>query len=577
MARDRAPPTVQSGMEAEGNEDPSGNLIQGRARRTTAGRNMSALINAEADDDLNLLFAESEDDNDFSMDADGDAEMEDDMALESDSDEEDQGPNADDDDFEGEKEVEKQAKAERKKRKNQEGQKLQAMRKKVKIDPTVVSTTTTTAATDTAARQRKKSERISWLPTPEEGPTRSSSRRQTMENKEVTHAKLKDSEEKRVRLIASMEEAARKKALHKPKFISQEDRLAEAERVERHNSKSLNRWEETEKKKAEERKARIEALQNRRLEGPVMSQWSGIATWTNGTLTHIGKVDVTPKQEKEEATRRRIKKAEKEKLAAEQKPALIFVDGAAAPKRRASVSEIPTPVGIDDSEIPSHVTENQPDEASNNVPENAHSSIAQPEAIATRQAFESNHASPSIISPIPRPAPAGPDSVSVAEHPLDSVPQAGVPSNTVDNKPMDRTSKEKTDQTGAGQPYISRIASTDPNAKETALPLAPNLPFASQGIPTASPATALPTPEQNGTQFAPSQLGLGPAPMHMEQQQQQPDRNEVAPTPQPPPKIEHTGRSLIVLENFDEEYARKPEYSIYFNSKKPPRLSSKCL
>ncbi|KAK5696233.1 hypothetical protein LTS12_028589, partial [Elasticomyces elasticus] len=219
------------------------NLIQGREKRTTAGRHMSALLNAEADDDLALLFEEVEDDNDFSEDADadgeagdGDGDGDDDEALESSSDDEDQGPNANDDDFEGEQELQKEAKAEVKKRRKQQQQpyNLQSLRKRVKInDPATAAAEPTDATADGGAgapRPKKKSERISWLPTVDEGPTRSSSRRQTLQNKQMTHAKLKDSEQKRIRLIATMEEAAKRKAHLKPKEMTQAQRLAEAER-----------------------------------------------------------------------------------------------------------------------------------------------------------------------------------------------------------------------------------------------------------------------------------------------------------------------------------------------------------
>ncbi|PLN79564.1 YL1 nuclear protein-domain-containing protein [Aspergillus taichungensis] len=296
-------PTDQSSSAEDA--EPVESLISGRSRRSTAGRHMSALLNAEADDDLALLFEEVDDDQEFDEIEAGGGE-EDDMALDSSSDDDDQGPNARPDDDEGERQIEKEEKAEKKKRRAQEDLRFKIARKKVKIDPTAVPTAAP------PPRPKKKSERISWIPTADEGPTRSSSRRQTMHNKEMTHARLKDSEEKRVRLIATMEEAAKRKAHLKPKEMTQAERLAEAERVERLNSKSLNLWEEMEKRKAEERKAKIEALQNRRLQGPVMSYWSGLATWSDGRLTRLGKVDITPKPEKEEPTRKKSKKSEKE-------------------------------------------------------------------------------------------------------------------------------------------------------------------------------------------------------------------------------------------------------------------------
>ncbi|KAL4917481.1 YL1 nuclear protein-domain-containing protein, partial [Aspergillus aurantiobrunneus] len=299
-------------------EVPVESLIKGREKRSTAGRQMSALLDAEADDELALLFEEVDDDNEFAADAAEEGGEDDDMGLNSSSDDEDdQGPNAQADDLEGERQIQKEEKEEKKKKRAREDLRYRITSKKVKIDPTAVPK----APTTTASRPRKKSERVSWIPTPDEGPTRSSSRRQTMHNKELTHARLKDSEQKRVRLIATMEEAAKKKAKHKPKEMTQAERLAEAERVEKHNSKSLNRWEEMEKRKAEERRAKIEALQNRRLEGPVISYWSGVATWADGRLTRVGKVTITPKPEKEDGARKKSKKTDKEgKNDTERKP-----------------------------------------------------------------------------------------------------------------------------------------------------------------------------------------------------------------------------------------------------------------
>ncbi|KAH0538129.1 hypothetical protein FGG08_005237 [Glutinoglossum americanum] len=263
-------------------------LIAGREKRSTAGNRLSALIDREADDDLELLFAEDEDDVEFEGQ---DAEDQSDIQFESsDEDDEDQGPagGRGEDEFEGEEELQKQAKAERlnKKRKAQQSFfKTPALRKKVKIDPT----TATAAPTTLTPRPKKKSERISWIPTPAEGPTRSSSRTLSVRNKEVVHERLVESEKRRLRTLALMEAASKKKDKTKPKAMTQEDRLAEAERTEKLNSKSLNRWEETEKKRADEQKARLAALHNRRLEGPVITWWSGITEWVNGKISHVGR------------------------------------------------------------------------------------------------------------------------------------------------------------------------------------------------------------------------------------------------------------------------------------------------
>jgi len=280
-----------STVASESDEEPAPveSLVAGRAKRATAGNRLSSLIDKEADDDLELLFAEDEEDVEFEG---ADGEDASDVQLDSSSDDdEDQGPTKGEYDLEGEKELQKQDKVERqaKKRKAQDAfLRPPGLRKKVRVDPT----TTAAVPTTPAPRPKKKSERVSWIPTVEEGPTRSSSRKQTVQNKEVIHARMKASEKRRLHQIAVMEAAARRKEKLKPKVMTQADRLAEAERTEKKNSKSLNRWEETEKKRSEEQKARLAALHNRQLEGPVITWWSGLAKWVNGKLAQVRGVDM---------------------------------------------------------------------------------------------------------------------------------------------------------------------------------------------------------------------------------------------------------------------------------------------
>ncbi|KAI9675336.1 MAG: hypothetical protein M1817_001239 [Caeruleum heppii] len=277
----------ESGSQSPSESAPVESLIAGREKRATAGNRLSNLLDREADDELELLFAEDEEDIEF---AGADDDDQSDIQLESSDDSDDHGiqPGADGDDLEGERELQKQARTERqaKKRKTQDAFfKPPALRKKVKIDPT----TATDAPTTPAPRPKKKSERVSWIPDSGEGTTRSSSRRATVQNKEVIHARMKEHEKRRLHQIAVMEAAARRKEDSKPRVMTQADRLAEAERTERQNSKSLNRWEETEKKRSEEQQAKLAALQNRHLDGPVITWWSGLAEWVNGKLTHVGK------------------------------------------------------------------------------------------------------------------------------------------------------------------------------------------------------------------------------------------------------------------------------------------------
>ena len=259
-------------------------LVAGRSKRATAGNRMTSLLAKEGDDELELLFAEDEEEEDVEFEG-GDGEDASDVQLDSSSDDEDQGPAANGDGLEGERELQKQDKAERrKKRKAQEIFKRPLASRKVKVDPTAVPTTPVPAP----ARPKKKPERISWLPTPEEGPVRSSSRKQTMQNKEVVHQRMQENEKRRRRQLQVMEAAAKRKEASKAKVMTQADRMAEAARTEKRNAKSLNRWEQTEKKRVEEQKARLAALHNRQLQGPVISWWSGPSRWVNGKLVAVG-------------------------------------------------------------------------------------------------------------------------------------------------------------------------------------------------------------------------------------------------------------------------------------------------
>ena len=259
-------------------------LVAGREKRSAAGNRYSSLIQAEVDkeDEVALLFAEEEgeEDNEFQED-EADAS---DVQLDTSSDDDDQGPTAGADSLEGEVELQKQDREERKKRrKAQDLFKQPRSTKKVKYDPTTPSSMSTPKPVP-----KKKSERTSWIPTPDQGPTRSSQRKQTVLNKEITHLRLQESEVRRRQTIKAMEAAAKKKEALKPKAMTQEDRLAEAARFEKMNEKSLTKWEENEKKRVEEQKARLAALHNRQLEGPVITYWSGPAKWRDEKLTAVG-------------------------------------------------------------------------------------------------------------------------------------------------------------------------------------------------------------------------------------------------------------------------------------------------
>ncbi|KAJ5655804.1 transcriptional regulator family: YL1 nuclear protein [Penicillium longicatenatum] len=619
--------TMQSSEEEEAEVLPE-SLVQGRAKRSTAGRHMSALIDAAAaeDDDLTLLFEEVEDDNEFAMD---DGAEEDDMGLDSSSDDEDdQGPNANND-YEGEKELQK---TERKKRRTQNDLRFQTLRKRVKIDPT--ATTTIPAP----PRPKKKSERISWLPTVEDGPTRSSSRRQTMVNKEMTHARLKDSQEKRVRIIATMKEAEKRKAHLKPKQMTQEDHLAVAERIERTNSKSLNRWEQAERRKADERRAKIEALQNRRLDGPVMSYWSGLATWVNGNLTRVGQADIKVKEKEAPKKKKTDKeeKAEKVEKAAEPQgissapgtvpPTDISVASAAPSLAPAELTHTPSqPDGTLAPTVPEAITAPEPvdqaiqpdDKASKQISPDQ-STVPTTESTLHQEKYgvnaekkpeaepEQKQENANTPSEPPRKSPQGyplpvveivtrRDPGSVPKTPSSDESAKLPPTNNEDVMDIDKPEPQAGEPTTNANP--PSISTDTPRASDVAQNNSTSASGPLAGQDTLQAVTSVTTPlapQTLQTPQAPADAAALPAPPEinaiegpvpgLEGPSQPPAINETSAQPDvplPPPIIEYTGRNLTILENFDDKTAHSKKYSIYFNARRPARLakisSSLCV
>ena len=278
-----------SGSDDESNSEPEVvPLAAGREKRATAGNRMNSLIAAEddEDDEVALLFAAEEDDEDVEFEGDDD-EAGSDAQFDSSSDDDDQGPNAAvDDDLEGERELQKKEKADRAKKRKADNALTTAagVRKKARFDPSV-STTQTTAP---APKPSKKKERESWSLRETEGPSRTSLRPQTVANTEVIRAKVKLDDEQHAKVVERLKRKRLERQKDMPPEMTQADRLAEAEKIEKKNAKSLNRWEAMEKKRAEEQAAKLAALQNRKLEGPVISWWSGVAKWLGPKLTMVG-------------------------------------------------------------------------------------------------------------------------------------------------------------------------------------------------------------------------------------------------------------------------------------------------
>lgn len=299
--------TAQSNTASESqtnNEQKIEWLATTRERRSTAGNRMkSMLANEEPDSDLELLFAEDEDDEGFSEVDDGGL----DVHMDS-SDDEDE--NDDDDNLEGEKELEKQARertAAQRKRKAQEAIPAK-FRKKVRIDPI---TKPPAASTTPAPRPRKKSERTSWLPSVADLPTRASSRQTTRTSKEQLHQQMVEREARRLKQLAQMQKKAERLEASRKPPMTQEERLREAALVEKRNSKSLNRWEVAEKHREEERRAKLAALNNRTLKGPVMTFWSGIGELIGRRL--VVEEPVKEKRKRGDKSKDRDKGKEKDK------------------------------------------------------------------------------------------------------------------------------------------------------------------------------------------------------------------------------------------------------------------------
>lgn len=303
------PPSDIDSSESDTSQIQTEWLATTRKRRATAGNRMKSMIaNEEPDSDLELLFAEDDDDQGFSDVGDEGS----DVHMDSSSDDEDEN-NANDEDLEGERELERQAKEKRvaqRKRKAQEAIPAK-FRKKVRIDPTTASAPTP------QPRPKKKSERSSWLPSPADLPTRASSRKTTLISKEQLHLQMAEREAKRLKQLAQMEKKqARLEAMKKPP-MTQEERIAAAAIVEKRNSKSLNRWEEAEKQREEERLAKLAALNQRTLKGPVITFWSGKGQWDELELRalrpYVTVVEEKPKKKREKAEKGPGKAKGKEK------------------------------------------------------------------------------------------------------------------------------------------------------------------------------------------------------------------------------------------------------------------------
>jgi vacuolar protein sorting-associated protein 72 len=276
--------------ESEGDEHSSSeeepSMVVTRERRQNAGNRMSKLLalaeaeGAEPEEDYGEIFQEAADDVEF----EGDEGDEQDFNMDSSSEEE---AEADGDEDQGEKELKKELRTQSKKRKRDTLLQHAMKRAATRIAPVPLGASQPPPPPQD--RPKKKSERVSWLPETESGPVRSSRRSLAVQNKQEIHDRLKEKEKHRLKTVEVMKAAEARKEAAKPKILTQEERLKEAALIEKRNSKSLNRWETNEKRRAAEQAERLAALKNRKLEGPIITYWSGQSIWVDGKLKRVGK------------------------------------------------------------------------------------------------------------------------------------------------------------------------------------------------------------------------------------------------------------------------------------------------
>lgn len=263
-------------------------LIATRAKRTTAG-NLYATLRANLDDEelQKELLAEDEDDvADYeSSDKEG---GDDDEAFDSSSDDEDAGPPQDgqQEELEGEKALKKQERNEaKKKRKVTEARlKIPALRKvakRVKLADDVK-----TEDGGIAERPKKKSERVNWIPSGADAPTRQSRRSLAVQNREIVHENLKQSEQRSNYQKNIMKNAAERQKTEKVMTnLTQEERLKKCERIERETAKEFGKWERDEAERQRIRDEQLAAKRNKGFDGPMIRQWSGSVLWEGDKIT----------------------------------------------------------------------------------------------------------------------------------------------------------------------------------------------------------------------------------------------------------------------------------------------------
>ncbi|KIW62952.1 hypothetical protein PV04_09837 [Phialophora macrospora] len=581
--------------DAESEPAPVESLVAGRERRKTAGnrydRDMVLEEAGDADepDEVTLLFADDQDeeDDEFRSNADDeDADM-------SSSDDDDQGPNAAPEDLEGEKELQTQAKQERAKKRKADLAltSVAGVRKKLKTDPT------RPAGASAPAKPSKKKERVTWVH--DENSGRSSLRKQTIAHREETIARLKESEAQSKKLKALKEKRDRERAKDAPRELTQADRLAEAAKVERQNAKSLNRWEATERKRQEEQAAKLAALKNRKLDGPVVTWLSQKAKWVRPDPSKIATKDAAeltgPKK------RGRKSKAELELIAAEKAaestgvgltaPATTSILAPHNPPVQGSASETVPPGTLPSETLPSETlpsetlpSETVPSETvpSETVPSETVPSETVPSETVPSETVPSEAVPPETVSmPTAGAGASQPQVMLPAPDELQEPLLVGiheyanmqVDSNASQSKPVSPappesdvqrdTEMKQVTQQGIEQPLEASYDRVDSQTATPGSAVQPALleTLSSEDAEGVAIKTEIPTEQTQTPALTPAPLDPGQLdPMHLITQH--------IPESQTPQIEEDTTRNLVILEKFDELTSdARQEYSLFFNKK----------
>jgi vacuolar protein sorting-associated protein 72 len=466
--------------------------------------------------------------------------------MDSSDDDDDQGPTAGADDLEGERELQRREKAERQAKKRKANDPVpDIFKKRVKIDPMV-------SRAAPPPRPKKKSERASWIPTAEDAPTRASARGTTRQSKEQLHEQMILREVKRIKQLENMEKAAAAKEAKKKPALTQADRLAEAARAEKANSKSLSRWEEAEQVREEERKAKLAALKDRHMDGPYITWWSGMAEWIGGKLRQVGKSLMVEEKEKPAVGRKR-KHAEME--AGEETASVV--GGKELEGGQASGTKL--------EEIPTPVVSLVVGEASGEPSPDA----SKPDGIAEATTSNEDAAKPDAVA----------EATASNEDAVTSARKSDAATNL---SPAPEPTPLRSEQPSLPV-FFGPHESTAPRSSVLAPP--PGLPL--YGPPPPPRGSIAHTPSYPPFNAPPALDGSAPLPgfgfnfqqPHLTPVPAAPPQPSPPPAEPPgPPPIEHAARNYLILANFDETLVKDKnvQTQILFNRKfvKVPRKFS---